>query len=218
MKKFLMFLCAMALVFTVVGTASAVSITNGSFEGEGDIGSFVTLGLGDTSINGWTVTSGSVDWIGNYWAASEGERSLDMSGSVPGTITQIVLSTQVGQSYRVYFDMAGNPDGPPAVKTLQASVNPPLLVHNFTFDTTDKTLEAMGWETMMFDFTATMAFTMLSFGDLTGETFGSAFGAALDNVRIVASTPVPEPSTILLLGSGLLGLVGYSRKRFSKKS
>ena len=28
----------------------------------------------------------------------------------------------------------------------------------------------------------------------------------------------PEPSTILLMGSGLLGMVGYGRKRFSKKS
>ncbi len=53
-----------------------------------------------------------------------------------------------------------------------------------------------------------------SSGTWTQETDSAIFmnyGA-----RVVAS-PVPEPATMLLLGSGLIGLAGYGRKKFFKK-
>lgn len=74
----------------------------------------------------------------------------------------------------------------------------------------------------------TASATGLTIGDTYSITLAIADGgdSALDSgVFLQAGSfsdtptnPVPEPSTILLMGVGLLGLMGYSRKQFSKKS
>ena len=40
---------------------------------------------------------------------------------------------------------------------------------------------------------------------------------AISHVEILGTATVPEPATVLLFGSGLLGLAGFRRKRFFKK-
>jgi choice-of-anchor C domain-containing protein len=174
-------------VLALAGATLAFSPpTNGSFE-DGtyvDSGSgFEQLNAGDTSISGWTVDAGSVDWIGTYWQPQEGAMSIDMSGLDAGTISQ-TFATTIGNSYDVSFFLSGNPAGPPAVKTLDVSATGGTVGH-YTFDTTGNTLASMNWTGESYSFLATTASTTLSFVSTTP----GPFGPAIDNVIVTEIVP-----------------------------
>ena len=179
--------------------AMAAGVANGSFE-DGDFPAgvaFVTLTAGTpgaTSMTGWTVTSGEVDWINGYWAAQDGTKSLDMTGLVPGAITQ-TLTTVVGGTYAIQFYLAGNPDCGAGDKTLTASAtgaNP----QSYTFTNTAATThDAMGWTVETYTFVATGTSTELTFAaDPANTTF---CGPALDAVSLTETLPPPPPPPVL---------------------
>jgi hypothetical protein len=61
-----------------------------------------------------------------------------------------------------------------------------------------------------------LRFTFPDIGDV--ETMGFHWTMACGNDVVEGGgTPAPEPATMLLVGSGLLGLAGYGRKKFFKK-
>src|SRR5690349_5839128 len=90
----------------LVGTSAvlAASVANGSFENgtppDPGVG-YTTVNSGDsTTITNWTVSQGSVDYIGSYWHASNGARSIDLSGNEAGVLSQN-LTTYAGHNYTV---------------------------------------------------------------------------------------------------------------------
>lgn len=199
-KKMLM--TVMVLILPVMAMAGPTIVSNGSFETGTDPGSFTTLGSSSTNITGWTVIN-SVDYIGTYWQAADGSRSLDLDGNSQGGVKQ-TLTTVTGQTYLVEFYMSGNPDH--GTNDMLMTVSADSSSQQFTFTTSSNTHTDMQWTKYTASFVAQAGSTVLTF---QSDTAG-AYGPALDNVSVSA---VPVPGAILLVGLGT-GLVGAIRRRF----
>ncbi|NPV04898.1 MAG: choice-of-anchor C family protein [Syntrophaceae bacterium] len=198
-------LLIVALFVSLIATPAGAAILNGSFElGTYSGGAFSTLYAGSTAINGWIVGGDSIDWIDSYWQPAVGSRSIDLSGNGPGSLSQ-QFDTVPGTTYRVTFAMAGNPAGGDAIKDLRVTAVG-IGSGVYAFNTTGKTLTAMGWDTRDFVFTARNTVTTLVFESLESNAYGPALDAVAVNV-------VPIPGALWLLGSGLVGLVVIGRRR-----
>jgi choice-of-anchor C domain-containing protein len=183
-------------------------ITNGSFESGTAPGGFLTVNNGAGDITGWDVIGASVDYIGSYWSASDGVRSVDLAGNGPGGVSQLVSGFVIGGYYTLFFDMAGNMDGGLAIKNLTLGVTGEPN-QNFAFDTTGYSHSSMGWAQQSYSFYASATSLTLSFAFADS----GPWGAALDNVTIDEDlSGIPEPATMALVGLGLAG-VAFARRR-----
>jgi choice-of-anchor C domain-containing protein len=154
-------------------------IVNGSFECGTDPGVSTTLSSVDsTSITGWTIDTGNIDYIGTRWTAGDGDRCLDLNGVSAGSISQTVSCLVTGATYRLTFLLAGNPEAGAGVKTLRLTAAGSS--QDYTFDSSGKSTSNLGWVTRTFDFVPTSTSVVITFASQS-TGFG---GPALDHVSL----------------------------------
>ena len=198
---------ALALIVPSAQASTVNLVANGQFEnGTHGGGPYVTLPTGSNAMSDWTVSAGTVDWIGTYWDGSGpgADKSVDLSGNSLGAISQTITGLVANQVYQLSFDLARNKDLG-SVQTMIASLG------GFTSATMTATTDAPNWTSFVMTFLWTgPASSVLTLSATT--SVGCCYGPAIDNVALSA---VPVPPAAILFLSGLAGLTALGRRRRS---
>ena len=193
MKRIILTAIAGLALLSTVSQGNAAVLLSDNFNSENG-------GVGTTNYTGfanWSVTSGSVDLIGNgffdFYPGNGLYIDLDGSTNQPGQLTSHL--TFAPGSYVLTFDLGGNARG---------DVNKTTDITLGNFSTSLTLASASPYQLYTYTFTTTggnLVFTDLPGGD-------QDIGNILDNVT-VSSTPLPSTWTMLIAGLVGLGFFAY---------
>lgn len=242
MKKFLTFLSAVILVLVMAGSSSAILIgyVNNPTTNSTDWISGVTSlgGTVNSEINFDTHSTGSL--ISNFYSGvtllATGDSNTVEYGTGPGqgnisftpkstgeglhAVSNYLLDGDSASFLTISFDTAVLGLSLAAIDYFNPSANNPLTIEAFDFDT-GNSLGA--FSSVSYNFQKNYMYYMglmstegnigsVIFKDVNNST-GDITG--IDNIMYATkgTPPVPEPSTILLMVIGMLGMVGIKARK-----
>lgn len=209
MKKSLMFITAslIAVSFCAVSLAGATSFT--VYGSENPAAYSVTLD-GNGLKNPIAVTTFAEPWVSGAWMTYDNpDQAWPMvsgSGSLPGIYNYLTL-----------FDLTGLDPSTAVITGSWTSDNGAKLYFNDEYNLVS-TINGTGYGALTL-FTINSGFVAgvnLIMFEVTNDPWGPDRGinptGLLVNINSATAEPVPEPSTLLLLGAGLAGF-GFMRRR-----